>query len=314
MKFTLKNSLIMALAAFSALTAAQTAFGAQIAEQRKKTIIWDLGYVLTKDNKLKMSSYIIPQTCGWNPYNLVRLGLLAKYGCFTPKAIQTTMDNVLHNARPNEPRQTVIVNQHGEPHANIDCDHQVAAKTDKELFAEAQASINQLAAADTLKTNWNDLFFKNPAHKYLVEATFKLRLMEPQFFGESFTPIKEGVALLERCAANENNTMAILSNWGAESFPYLKQYKNNEPIFKHFRSENIFHSGSIKFAKPHQEAYTHVINKMGVQPQDCIFIDDQIKNVEAARAVGMNAIHLTDYKNPASYQAVEQELKRLGAL
>lgn len=316
MNFISKTVKAVVFMAFSALFAPQ-ALGNQVQvvepETRKKVVLWDLGYVLLKPNQAKMSGYILPRTCGINPWNLVRLGMLYKYGCLTPKGIQTTMDNVLHNARPEEPRQTVIVNQHGEPHANIDCDHSSGTLPDKELFAQAQESIRKLDAADKLKSKFDDLFFKNAAHKYLVEKTLQLRFMAPKLFGESFTPIPQGVDLLEKCVKS-GAEMAILSNWGAESFPYMQAYAPNNVIFKHVKPENIFASGKIKLSKPYPQAYEHVIETMKVQPEDCIFIDDQIKNIEAARAVGMHAIHLTDYKNPEAYKAVETELQRLGAL
>lgn len=298
---------------FFAFLAIQTTFGAQMIEPRKKIIVWDLGYVLTKDNKLKMTSYILPRTCGFNPWNLVRLVSLAKKGCFSAQVIQKTMDDVLHHARQHEQRQEVIVNQHGQPHENIDCDHHRGTKSDAELFAEIKESIRRLDLADKLKNNPDELFFKNPAHKYLVEKTFQLRFIEPQFYGESFTPIAEGVALLEKCA-KAGHEMAILSNWSAESFPYLKFSQKTEAIFKHFKPEHIFVSGNMKVAKPYPQAYAYVIEKMQASPEDFIFIDDQIKNIEAARAVGMHAIHLADYKKAESYQTVEAELQRLGAL
>jgi len=281
--------------------------------ERKKVILWDLGYVLVKPNQTKMSTYILPRTCGVNPFNLVRLAMLYRYGCLSSKNIQHTMDEILHNARPNELRQTVVVNQHGEPHANIDCDYSSGTRSDKELFAEIQASIGDLDVKDKNKKGSEELFFKNPAHKYLVETVLQLRFAEPKRFGESFTPIAQGVDLLEKCV-KAGNTMAVLSNWGSQSFPYMQQCASNKVIFKHFKQENIFVSGDIKFSKPHPQAYEHVIEKMQVQPEDCIFIDDQLKNVEAARAAGMHAIHLTDCKNPEAYKKVEAELQRLGAL
>src|SRR5579872_7313427 len=88
--------------ALCAMAVTSNTFAAQKSEQKtnlcKKVVLWDLGYVLLKHNQLKMTSYILPRTCGLNPWNLVRLGMLAKYGCFSSDAIQATMDNVLHNA------------------------------------------------------------------------------------------------------------------------------------------------------------------------------------------------------------------------
>lgn len=305
-----KKLTLLALSSFGIVA---NSFAAQNTLPRKYLILWDLGFVLVKPNQFKMSTqYVIPKTCGLNPWNLVRLGVLWKKGCLASKGIQDTMDAVLHNARPDEPRQTMIVSQHGEPHANIDCDYQMGTKSDAELWAEIQQSIQQLDAADKLEPDANKHFFKNPAHKYIVEAALQMRFADPKFFGESFKPIAQGTELLEKCvkAGHENG---VLSNWGNQSFPYLQAALHNV-IFKYFHPNKIFASSQIKQAKPHREIYQHVIDATDMNPEDIIFIDDQIKNVEAARAVGINAIHVADYKNPQSYQDVEAELKALGAL
>lgn len=42
--------------------------------------------------------------------------------------------------------------------------------------------------------------------------------------------------------------------------------------------------------KPDPEAYLHPTRALGVEPNACVFIDDRQVNVDAARAVGMQAI------------------------
>jgi HAD superfamily hydrolase (TIGR01509 family) len=42
--------------------------------------------------------------------------------------------------------------------------------------------------------------------------------------------------------------------------------------------------------KPAPEAYLQAANTLGVEPRECLFIDDRRVNVDAARAVGMDAI------------------------
>jgi len=46
--------------------------------------------------------------------------------------------------------------------------------------------------------------------------------------------------------------------------------------------------------KPHPEAFLGPCRTLGVEPQACLFIDDQPANVAAARNVGMGAIHFRD--------------------
>jgi HAD superfamily hydrolase (TIGR01509 family) len=49
-------------------------------------------------------------------------------------------------------------------------------------------------------------------------------------------------------------------------------------------------SGEVGFIKPEPEIYEHTVAKLGVEASECVFIDDRILYVEAARAVGMKGI------------------------
>ena len=47
-------------------------------------------------------------------------------------------------------------------------------------------------------------------------------------------------------------------------------------------------------AKPDARIYHLAAGRLGVQPGEAIFVDDVPRNVEAARAVGMLAVHFRD--------------------
>lgn len=64
-------------------------------------------------------------------------------------------------------------------------------------------------------------------------------------------------------------------------------------------------SSETGVAKPDKKAYTLAAQRLGLAPAECIFVDDVLGNVEAARAVGMRSIH---YKDFAQF---EQEIKKL---
>lgn len=61
-----------------------------------------------------------------------------------------------------------------------------------------------------------------------------------------------------------------------------------------------------KVIKPQPEIYDLLIERYQLVPEECVFLDDTLPNVEAARRTGMHAIH---FKNRE--QALE-ELKALG--
>ena len=53
----------------------------------------------------------------------------------------------------------------------------------------------------------------------------------------------------------------------------------------------IIGSGDVHVAKPDPAIYRLALEKLGRRPEEAIFIDDSARNVEGARAVGMQAIH-----------------------
>jgi putative hydrolase of the HAD superfamily len=61
-------------------------------------------------------------------------------------------------------------------------------------------------------------------------------------------------------------------------------------LLGHFR--HVFLSSSIGLRKPDAAAYDHVVTAIGVPASRIVFFDDLIENIEAARAHGLQAIHV----------------------
>jgi putative hydrolase of the HAD superfamily len=55
--------------------------------------------------------------------------------------------------------------------------------------------------------------------------------------------------------------------------------------------DEIYCSHTLGQRKPDRESFEAVINKLGVLPQEIIFIDDLLKNVTGAEQAGIRAIH-----------------------
>ncbi len=120
-----------------------------------------------------------------------------------------------------------------------------------------------------------------------------------------FEPIEHGLEILQNCFNNKNNRdikLYVLSNWNVGPFNLLKKHYP-EP-FKLF--DGIVISGTTGFKKPDKRIYEHLINTHNLNPEECIFIDDQIENVEMAQNLGMIGIFCSDHKT------VEKKLKELG--
>lgn len=58
--------------------------------------------------------------------------------------------------------------------------------------------------------------------------------------------------------------------------------------------ENIFSANDYKLNKKDPLAYLFVADKLKTQPENVIYIDDQVGNIEAAKEAGMTTLHYTD--------------------
>jgi putative hydrolase of the HAD superfamily len=56
--------------------------------------------------------------------------------------------------------------------------------------------------------------------------------------------------------------------------------------------EKVFHSNEIGFRKPSMEAFQKIIRLSGIHPEESLFIDDSLTNVEAAIASGLKGFWL----------------------
>lgn len=62
------------------------------------------------------------------------------------------------------------------------------------------------------------------------------------------------------------------------------------PISHYF--DSMFLSCRMHMYKPDAEIYLEALRRDGMNPEETIFIDDAIRNVEGARAVGIRALHV----------------------
>jgi epoxide hydrolase-like predicted phosphatase len=75
--------------------------------------------------------------------------------------------------------------------------------------------------------------------------------------------------------------------------------------------EEVVDSSHVGMRKPERGIYELTCARMGIEPTDAIFVDDNLDNVEAARAYGMEAVHFGE--NPWDALAeIEAILARWG--
>lgn len=99
--------------------------------------------------------------------------------------------------------------------------------------------------------------------------------------------------------------LAILSN-ELDLF-YGVEFRKRFPLIELF--DVIVDATYTRILKPDPRAYEQVLAEVGIDRADCVFVDDQKKNIEGAEAVGLPYVHF-DVTRPAESYA--QALKMLG--
>jgi FMN phosphatase YigB (HAD superfamily) len=133
-------------------------------------------------------------------------------------------------------------------------------------------------------------------HDCLVE-TLGLRL-DYRAFARAWTqpyswPL-EGMAELIHSLAG-NYTLLLLSNIDAD---YFRSIRPMHPEMNEF--QELLLSCDLGMAKPDPEIFRYACSVASTDPELCLFIDDSLKNVDAAQQVGMQTYWfkgLTELKN-----------------
>lgn len=98
--------------------------------------------------------------------------------------------------------------------------------------------------------------------------------------------IDDTVTILEQLIDSDKYKVVALTNWSHETFPVaLRKFE-----FLHW-FEGIIVSGEEKTRKPFKDIYELTLNRFQIKPENSIFIDDNLRNIEAAKALGINSIH-----------------------
>jgi len=147
-----------------------------------------------------------------------------------------------------------------------------------------------------------------PLHKATEELIAKHPKWEPEikaYYGRWLEmlgeQIHETVEILHKLKQAGKYELYALTNWSAETFPHaLERFE----FFKLF--DGIVVSGAEKMRKPSAEFYKILLDRYHIDPTTTIFIDDSLRNIKGAEAVGITGVH---FHNPSQ---AKEELQRLG--
>lgn len=81
---------------------------------------------------------------------------------------------------------------------------------------------------------------------------------------------------------------AILSNMGDAIHENINRV---HPWVANF--DVLVWSYELRIAKPDPAIYRHTLEKLALPPEDCLFLDDKLENIQAARALGIRGIQFS---------------------
>ncbi len=135
-----------------------------------------------------------------------------------------------------------------------------------------------------------------PQYRHLIRAYH-------EEWEESITgPIPETIEILYKLKA-DGYLLYGLTNWSMEKFTLIKTKFTFCKIF-----DDIIVSGAVKLLKPDPAIFNLLLQKICLQPEECLLIDDSMENIETAQKLGFATLHFT------SPGCLEEVLQRMGIL
>ena len=179
----------------------------------------------------------------------------------------------------------------------------------EKVFDHDQEQINYFFD-NVCTTEWNE---QQDAGRPIAEAIQERVALFPDYepsirayydrWIETITgPIEGTVEILDELKG-EGYYLCALSNWSAETIPLvIDKYS----FFGQF--EEMVISGRVKTKKPDLKIYKILLERIGRPADQCLFIDDSQKNIDAADQLGFDTIH---FESPTQLRS---ELNKRGLI
>ena len=114
----------------------------------------------------------------------------------------------------------------------------------------------------------------------------------------------------------EKNTVNILEALNKQYSIWLLSNTNPKHIQDEIEKRYLFpslvngavYSFDVGVRKPEKEIYEIAMQRANANPQECLFIDDLLENIQAAKQIGIEGIHFI------SCEQLKQELVHLGII
>ena len=118
-------------------------------------------------------------------------------------------------------------------------------------------------------------------------------------YSDIFSPVPATFDLIRQLKPRYR--LGLLSNTSEWHFEDIIRPVEVFPLF-----DAVTLSYEVKAMKPDPRIYQSALHQLNASPHECVYIDDLPENVDAARLLGLNAIHYT------SHEELLVSLRRLG--
>lgn len=144
--------------------------------------------------------------------------------------------------------------------------------------------------------DWNEM---QDAGRSIVEATQELIQQYPDweqpirdYYGRWTEmlggPIKESIDIFRQLKDSGKYKLYALTNWQSGLFDIALVRYN----FLHWFDGRVV-SGDEKMRKPNPVFYQRLLDRYNLKASDALFIDDNLRNIQAAEAMGIRSIHFS---------------------
>jgi putative hydrolase of the HAD superfamily len=140
--------------------------------------------------------------------------------------------------------------------------------------------------------------WREAAHRRLEEAAGRPMPFLHEQWRQSWHLIDENIALIQTLRPPYRTS--ILSN---ADLTLEERMRGMGDLHRHF--DDIICSAVVGLAKPDARIYQLAAERLRLPPEECVFIDDLERNVEAARQTGMSAVHFRVGKDDLAEQLAE---------
>src|SRR5581483_8648250 len=118
-----------------------------------------------------------------------------------------------------------------------------------------------------------------------------VKLSEQEFWGYWFKAekVSDRMVSFAKELRSKGIKVFILSNNFRERAEYYGHYP-----WVHDAVDKIYFSWQTGFVKPDPKAWTSILLEHSLKPEECVYFDDQDKNLKAADGVGIKAFMFTN--------------------